>query len=407
MIMHRSGPRWLVCAVALATLAGCTGSTTPQVGGDPAAATMAVTATPNTGASAGSVLTTEQLPFPAPSTAALPAARQQALQAALDGAIKNSTQLVGVTAAVVSGSGAWTGAAGVDGAGAGLVPEAMMDIASITKTVTAAEVVFLEQSGLVNLDAPASTYLDHPLLQRNPTVRQLLSHTSGIPDYITPTLMDAVTGDPNWSWTAMQALSYATDPIGDPGSPVMTYSNSNYLLLGLLIEKVTGLRFNEAVRRDLFTGIGTRMVVQDAEPPVPPLAAPGRSPEGLPDAVPDGTFLPDRALASAAGAAGGIAADAATLAGWGYRLYGGQVLPPVRTVELATEVAPAYGLGTEILEQSWGPRGGVVGHHGGINGYSTVLTVTPAEQLSVAVLGVGPGGPIDLIAQELASALRG
>ena len=149
------------------------------------------------------------------------------------------------------------------------------------------------------------------------------------------------------------------------------------------------------------------MVVQDAEPPIPPLAAPGHSPDGLPDAVPDGTFLPDRALASAAGAAGGIAADAATLAGWGYRLYGGQILPPARTVELATEVAPGYGLGTEILEQRWGPRGGVVGHHGGINGYATVLTVTPAEQLSVVVLGVGPGGPIDAIAQQLAAAMRG
>ena len=112
-------------------------------------------------------------------------------------------------------------------------------------------------------------------------------------------------------------------------------------------------------------------------------------------------------MASAAGAAGGIAADAATLARWGYRLYGGQVLPPARTVELATEVAPGYGLGTEIIEQHWGPRGGAVGHHGGINGYTTVLTVIPAEQVSVAVLGVGPGGPIDLIAQELASALRG
>ena len=406
MIMFRSGPRLLLCAVALATLAGCTGSATPPVGGDPIAATPAATATPTTGASAGPVLTAEQLPFPAPSTAVLPAARQQALQAALDEAIRGSTQLVGVTAAVISASGAWTGAAGVDGAGTELVPEAMMDIASITKTVTAAEVVFLEQSGLIDLDTPASTYLDHPLLQRNPTVRQLLSHTSRIPDYFTPALMDAVTSDPNSSWTATQALSYATDPIGDPGSPVMNYSNSNYLLLGLLIEKVTGLRYNEAVRRDLFTGIGTRMVVQDAEPPVPPLAVPGRSPEGLPDAVPDGTYLPDRALASAAFAAGGIAADAATLAGWGYRLYGGQVLPPARTVELATEVAPNYGLGTEILEQRWGPHGGAVGHHGGINGYATVLTVTLAEQLSVAVLGVGPGGPIDLIAKELASAMR-
>ncbi|HYN73068.1 MAG TPA: serine hydrolase domain-containing protein [Nakamurella sp.] len=403
--MPKAGPRWLLYTTALATLAGCTGSITTPVGGDTIAATAA--ASPQPAAAAGDqVLSVLQLPFPAPSGSALPATRQRALQAALDRAVRDSTQLVGVTAAVVSASGSWTGAADVDGAGVRLVPEAMMAIASITKTVTAAEVVFLEQSGLINLDAPASTYLDNPLLQRNPTVRQLLSHTSGAPEYITPALIDTATSDPTRSWTAPQALSYATDPPGDPGSPLMNYSNSNYLLLGVLIEKITGLRYDQAVRRDLFAVDTTRMVVQDAERPVPPLAAAGLSPEGLPDAVPDGIFVPDRSLATAAGAAGGIAADAATLAGWGYRLYGGRILPSARTVELATEVAPDYGLGTEIFEQPWGPRGGVIGHGGRTSGYVTVLSVTPAEQLSVAVLGVGPGGPIDVIAKRLAAALR-
>ena len=401
--MQKMTPRWLLCATVLATLAGCTASVTPSVSGDTVASTVA--ASPQT--ATGQVLSAQQLPFPAPPGSALSAAQQQALQDRPDRAVRDSTRLVGVTAAVVSVSGSWTGAAGVDGAGVRLVPEAMMAIASITKTVTAAEVVFLAQSGRINLDAAASTYLDNPLLRRHPTVRQLLSHTSGIPEYITPALMDAATSDPTRSWTALQALSYAIDPPGDPGSPLMNYSNSNYLLLGLLIEKITGLRYDQAVRRDMFAGDTARMVVQDAEPPVPPLAAAGRSPEGLPDAVPDGMFVPDRSLATAASAAGGIAADAATLAGWGYRLYGGRILPSARTVELATEVAPDYGLGTEIFEHSWGPRGGVIGHGGGINGFVTVLAVTPAEQLSVAVLGVGPGGPIGVIANELAAALRG
>jgi len=404
--MRKVAPRFLLCATALIALAGCSGSITPSVGDGPVAATAA--SSPQTSAtSTGQVLSAQQLPFPAPSGSELPAARQQALQDSLDRAVRDSTQLVGVTAAVVSASGSWTGAAGVDGAGARLVPEAMMAIASITKTVTAAEILFLEQSGLVNLDAPASSYLDNPALRRNPTVRQLLSHTSGVPEYITPALIDDATADPTRSWTAPQVLSYATDPPGDPGSPVMNYSNSNYLLLGLLIEKITGLRYDQAVRRDLFAGDTNRMVVQDAEPPVPPLAAAGRSPDGLPDAVPDGLFVPDRSLATVAGAAGGIAADAATLAGWGYLLYGGRILPPARTVELATEVAPDYGLGTEILEHSWGPRGVVIGHRGRTSGFVTVLAVTPAERLSVVVLGVGPGGPIDLIAHELAAALRG
>src|SRR6476620_8073282 len=102
----------------------------------------------------------------------------------------------------------------------------------------------------------ASTYLDHPLLARGPTVRQLLSHTSGIPDFTTPDLDDAVDADPARSWTADQALTYATDPLSLPGSPVMSYSNSNFLLLGLLIERVTGLSYAAAARRDLLPGLG-------------------------------------------------------------------------------------------------------------------------------------------------------
>ncbi len=404
--MKRPAPRWIFALVPLAILAGCTGSTPPAPNADPLTATTAAAPAQISVAGSGSILSAQQLPFPIPSGTALQDGRQQALQIVLDRAIKASTQLVGVTAAVVSESGSWTGAAGVDGAGVELVPGAMVDIASITKTVTAAEVVFLQQSGLIDLDAPASRYLDHPLLQGNPTVRQLLSHTSGVPEFTTPALMDAASSDPGRSWTAAQALGYATDPIGDPGTPLMNYCNSNFLLLGLMIEKVTGLRYDQAVHRDVLADGGARMIVQDAQTPIPPLAAPGRSPEWLPDAVPDGLFAPNRSLASVAGAAGGIASDAVTLAGWGYRLYGGHILAPAGTADLATEVAPGYGLGTEILEPHWGPHGGVIGHGGLTNGYVTELAVTPAQRLSVAVLGVGPGGPIDLIATELAAAMR-
>ena len=84
------------------------------------------------------------------------------------------------------------------------------------------------------------------------------------------------------------------------------------------------------------------MVVQDAERPTPPLAAAEPSTGPVSD-----DFLPDRAVASVLGAEGGIAADAPTVAGRGYRRYGGMVLPADRTVEMVTEVAPGTG---------WAPR---------------------------------------------------
>ena len=127
----------------------------------------------------------------------------------------------------------------------------MTDIGSVTKTFTAAEVLLLAGRHRIVLDAPASSYLDHPLLARGPTVRQLLSHTSGIPDIFTPALVDAIDADPTRPWTAKQALKYVTDPLGPPGPPVMSYSNSNYLLLVMIIERVTGTSYAAAVRRDL------------------------------------------------------------------------------------------------------------------------------------------------------------
>src|SRR6478736_7859581 len=263
--------RWFGVAGVLVVLSGCTGGSAagphlatggeaPAVSGEP---TVSVSASTDL-VGDGPVLDIAALPFAEPSDAALPAPRRQALQQALDETVRDSTRLPGVTAAVLSPVGGWTGAAGVDGAGAPLVPEAMTDIGSVTKTFTAAEVLVLAGQHRIELDAPASTYLDHPLLARGPTVRQLLSHTSGIPDPFTPDLLDAIDADPARSWTAEQTLKYVTDPLNPPGPPVMSYSNSNYLLLGLLIEKVTGLSYPAAVRRDLLPGLGERIAVQDA-----------------------------------------------------------------------------------------------------------------------------------------------
>jgi len=192
-------------------------------------------------------------------------------------------------------------------------------------------------------------------------VRQLLSHTSGIPDLSTADLIDTLDADPTRSWTA-GTLAYVTDPLSPPGPPVMSYSNSNYLLLGLLIERMTGLSYPRrgaprpaarSGRADRHAGPG------DTDAPV---AAPNLT--GTTTA-PDGLFLPNLAHASVAGAAGGIAADAA--------MRGPLGIPALRRPgpRRCGHRGPEHpgrprlpGLGTEILEQRWAPTGGVIGHHG-------------------------------------------
>lgn len=401
--MSRVGALWLAVIGAAILLTACTTTI------DDAIATRghAVDAEP--------AAVSPGLPWPPPPTSGLPPLRAQALQAAVQriASVAASVGMRGVTAAVATPGGSWAGAVGVDGEGTPLVPESMMCIAEITNTVTAAEVLLLSQDGRVDLDAALSTYLDNPLSHRGTTVRQALSHTSGIADYATTDLMTALRAAPTRSWTAEQVLSYA--PTATRSQPMDTISMSNYLLLGLLIEKVTGVGYATAVQRDLFSGNGDeRIVMQDAQLPPPPLAAPDNSD----DLVPDGHFLPNRAIASAGGPATGIAADAAALARWGYRLYGGLVLSPEGTTEMRTPVTDQYGLGTFIVGD--GRQGdldsrlggiGAIGHPGFlIPGYQALLLVVPHDQLSVAVLTAAPSDAgmieIPIIVADLIDAMH-
>jgi CubicO group peptidase (beta-lactamase class C family) len=258
----------------------------------------------------------------------------------------------------------------------------MVAIASVTKTFTAAEVVHLAASGKLDLDAPASRYVDHPLLARQPTVRQLLSMRSGIPEFVGDALFAAVGANLSKHWTARESLRFASGPLAAPGD-VYDYSNSNYLLLDLVVEHVTGLSFAAAVRRDLLDASGGRIAIQDEERPTPPMAAPAET-QGRKT---DGQYVPNRAVSSSVTSAGGIAADAPSLALWGYRLYGGLILSAQEVRQMASPLAGSgYGLGTEVHTYLGKPT---VGHDGETADFHTHLEVVPSLQVALAVTILG------------------
>ena len=206
------------------------------------------------------------LPFPEPSTGQSPPTQQNALQAVVDriATVAATAGMRGVTAAVVTPQGSWTGAAGVDGDGQPLDPNAMMGIGAITQIITAAQVLALHTSGRVDLDPPASKHVQHPALEIDPTVRQVLSHTSGIPDYVIPEFLTAVTTDPTRSWTAADVLQYTPDGLATPGPP-FRYSNSDYVLLGLLIEGITGQSYAAAASHGVLDGTRPRIAPMFAD----------------------------------------------------------------------------------------------------------------------------------------------
>ena len=349
-----------------------------------AAACASPTATPGDG-SAGSG--PEASPSGAAPSMAAPSAEAmadpvaQTLQVLLDDwvAAGNGT---GVTAAVVSPAGLWSGAAGVDGAGGPVAPESAMSIADITKTFTAAEVMLLAGRRLVDLDRPISDYLTLPFDPRGATVRQVLGMRAGFP--ADPLVTEGVWADLGRAWTTDEVLGLVgPNParMGQLGG-TPTYNDVNYYALGALIEELTGGSYASAIRGDLIEPAGlARVWVQDAETPEPPLAV-GEASLVLDVVDPNGPYLPSRAVASASGAAGSIAADAASLARWGYLLYGGLLIDP-GLVEQMTTTDDGQGLGTFTGDVDGVP---IVGHGGDDNAYYGALLVFPESETSVAVL---------------------
>jgi CubicO group peptidase (beta-lactamase class C family) len=182
---------------------------------------------------------------------------------------------IGVTAAIATADRAWAGAYGVDGAGEPLSPEMAVAIGSITKTFTAAEVLLLARRDAVDLDAPVTDYVRLPFDTQGATVRDLLSMRSGFPDPTGP-MFAAAADDMDRSWTPSDVYSLVdTSEVGQ-GRNVgdSRYNNLNYIVLGEVIEAVSGWSYASAVRRDLILPARLdRVWVQDAERPAPPVAA--------------------------------------------------------------------------------------------------------------------------------------
>ena len=327
-----------------------------------------------------------------PNDAALPDATVSTLQAMLDGWVSGG-EVIGLSAAVVSPEGSWAGAAGVDAAGTAIKPTSAFAIASTTKTFVAAEVLLLASQGKIDLDAPVTKYVTLPFETNGATIRQLATMTSGFPGVPDDALNKQVPKDLTRAWTADELVALAKDEprlgtLGGPGK----YNGINYYVLGMVIEKVTGEPLATVLRRDLLGPAGLdRIWMQVAEQPQPPLTvAVDRTDAKVVD--PASGYLPSLASASTGVGGAGMAADAPSLARWGYLLYGGRIIDGDLVATMTTQVTDTdqggYGFGTMV-----GDLDGVkiVGHAGDYIQYSSILLVWPSTRTAVAVLAPVPG----------------
>ncbi|GAA5185217.1 serine hydrolase domain-containing protein [Rugosimonospora acidiphila] len=289
--------------------------------------------------------------------------------------------------------GEWVGSAGVRKLGEPAKPptNGRFRIGSTTKTFTATVVLRLVAEGTLGLDAPADDYLPEYGLDRRITVRMLLQHTSGVFNFVGEVYDDGTfaPGIPaiDKEWVDNQFHTYQDEELVRlalskparfaPGTD-WSYSNTNYVLAKLLIEKATGHRYAEELRRLILRPLGlSGTTVPGASPEVPEPHAHGYY--QYQDAGQWKTVDATRQNPSVLSAAGDLISTTEDLHTFFSALMSGKLLPAPLLAEMRTPHPQSgdyrYGLGLFVEETD---RGGTILHHnGGLWGWAALMYGTP------------------------------
>ena len=312
-----------------------------------------------------------------------------ALVARLDEAIERTRQEAGVPGVTVGvwlpGRGHYVRSSGVadTATGAPMTPDLNSRIGSETKTFTATAVLELVDDGLVGLDDPISAYLDGVPDGGNITVRQLAEMRSGLFSYtFDPGFVQALLSDPTRPFTPQELLAYAFghDNVFAPGTEFQ-YSNTNYILLGLLVEKLSGMPLAEFVHRRVTGPAHLRHTLfpQGAEFPEP--HAHGYTKQTLSGDVADATDWNP----SWGWAAGAMISDLRDLRRWAKVLGTGTLLSPATQAE-REKFIPVPGFGDDGYGLGLFRSHGWIGHNGSLPGYQSVTVYLPEEDATLVVL---------------------
>ena len=353
-------------------LAGCSGADQVATSGPPTTpASSAPTSTP----------TATEAPFPTVAFADISdASVSEEAAAEFEAILNDRAGKAGVSATVMSSEGTWSGAVGKADGVRDVSVHDQFAIASVTKSVVAAQVMQMVEAGELNLDDPATDHLpgDLDFDTNEATIRELLGHRSGIPDYW-PEMEQSLSTDRKRVWTTAEMLELLLAdraPAGDD----FAYSNTNYLLLELVIKHVSGRRVVDVLRDGVLRVDGIeRLVYQPDEVPTEPMAMPfGESTAALKEG---GGYLPSLASATAGPTTGAMASDSPSLAGWWRAFCGGEIVSQASLHEMAT-FKDGYGLG---LYNPADPYEGI-GHAGEDVGYVSWAVCIPEDGSVVVVL---------------------
>lgn len=262
-------------------------------------------------------------------------------------------------------------------------PDMVFRLGSLTKQMTTAAIMMLVDDGELQVDDPVSLYFpDYPTHGHTITLRHLMTHTSGIIDFL------AIEEFPNIEKEDISALDvidfFKNAPMNFAPGEAWSYTNSGYVMLGAIIEQISGQSYEEFIQTRIFTPLGMDNTYHGDFKRIIPNRVTGYAmgPEGYENSAYLSMTIP--------GAAGAIISNVDDLLTWNRALFGGEVVSQESLAEMTRPYilnngeSSGYGFGFDVNTL----RGqAMISHTGGINGFITYAAYLPESDMYVAVLG--------------------
>lgn len=252
-----------------------------------------------------------------------------------------------------------------------------MRIGSETKTFTVSAILQLVDQGLIGLDDPIAKYIPNVPDGQHITIRELARMQSGLYNYsANPQFAKALYTDPYRPWTPEQLLAYSfSQPLNFPPGTGWEYSNTNTVLLGLVVELLSGQRLRDYLRDHIFRPFGLRHTIFPAGNEFPFPHAHGYTTNGLTAKPVDATDWNP----SWGWAAGAMISTLGDLRRWAPVLATGRGLLTPQTQAERLQTVDSYGLGLFVVA-------GWTGHNGSLPGYQSLTIYLPSEHATLVIL---------------------
>jgi CubicO group peptidase (beta-lactamase class C family) len=250
-------------------------------------------------------------------------------------------------------------------------------IASVTKQFTAMAVMMLKEEGKLSLNDPLTRFFPEiPAYGRQITMRHMLNHTSGLLDY--GDLVPPGTTTPLTGKDVLRLIAQQDSTFFPPGQRFQ-YSNTAYVLLGLIVEKVSGMPYGDFLRQRIFTPLGMNHTLLNSTTDSIPNRAYGYT-------LKEGQLVKkDQSIYSYLQGDGGIYSSASDFCKWDQALYTSRLVQPETLKEIFTASAhpddrTGYGYGWYVEEKYGFKR---ISHSGGTSGFSSYVVRYPEQKFSI------------------------